>query len=151
MCSFFRKEVNMHGTAIIGLGSDTMVLVASRDFNPGEEVLDYTGELIQGRLDITKRQDEVEEPIFVWEFKFKDKLWAIDGTTEEGLCGRLVKHNIHPNLRAKVIPSINPEKPRLILVAKEQIESGETLYLDYGDCEPRAKCKRDRCVKCKRS
>ena len=59
-------------------------------------------------------------------------LFSIDATVETGRYGRLVNHSrLHPNLITKVI--MNGSKPRLILVAKHDIEPGTELLYDYGD------------------
>ena len=57
---------------------------------------------------------------------------SIDATGESGRLGRLVNHSrIHPNLQTKVV--IVEETPRLLLVAKKDIEPGTELLYDYGD------------------
>ena len=57
---------------------------------------------------------------------------SIDATAESGRLGRLVNHSrIHPNLQTKVV--FVEETPRLLLVAKKDIEPGTELLYDYGD------------------
>jgi histone-lysine N-methyltransferase SETD8 len=57
---------------------------------------------------------------------------SIDATKETGRLGRLVNHSrLSPNLRTKTV--MLKGKPRLILVAKRDVESGEELLYDYGD------------------
>ena len=59
-------------------------------------------------------------------------LCSIDATTETGRLGRLVNHSrLSPNLQTKVV--VFREKPRLILIARRDIEPGEELLYDYGD------------------
>ena len=58
--------------------------------------------------------------------------FSIDATVETGRYGRLVNHSRQtPNLMTKVI--MNGKSPRLILVAKHDIEPGTELLYDYGD------------------
>ena len=59
-------------------------------------------------------------------------IFSIDATIETGRYGRLVNHSRQtPNLMTKVI--MNGKSPRLILVAKHDIEPGTELLYDYGD------------------
>ena len=59
-------------------------------------------------------------------------IFSIDATAETGRYGRLVNHSRKtPNLLPKVI--MNGESPRLILIAKHDIEAGVELVYDYGD------------------
>ena len=58
--------------------------------------------------------------------------FSIDATAESGRLGRLVNHSrVKPNLQTKVV--IVNDIPRLILVAKKDIEPGTELLYDYGD------------------
>ena len=58
--------------------------------------------------------------------------FSIDATAESGRLGRLVNHSrVKPNLQTKVV--IVNDIPRLILVAKKEIEPGTELLYDYGD------------------
>ena len=59
-------------------------------------------------------------------------IFSIDATIETGRYGRLVNHSRRtPNLMTKVI--MNGKSPRLILVAKHDIEPRTELLYDYGD------------------
>jgi histone-lysine N-methyltransferase SETD8 len=59
-------------------------------------------------------------------------IFSIDATKDTGRYGRLVNHSKKaPNLVTKVI--MNGESPRLILIAKHDIEAGVELVYDYGD------------------
>ena len=60
-------------------------------------------------------------------------LCSIDATAETGRLGRLVNHSrLQPNLMTKVI-QIDKQPPRLVLVAKYDVEAGTELLYDYGD------------------
>ena len=59
--------------------------------------------------------------------------FSIDATAETGRLGRLVNHSrLQPNLMTKVI-QIDKQPPRLVLVAKYDVEAGTELLYDYGD------------------
>ena len=59
-------------------------------------------------------------------------IFSIDATAETGRFGRLVNHSrVSPNCITKVV--MIKEVPRLILVAKQSIETGEEILYDYGD------------------
>ena len=60
-------------------------------------------------------------------------IFSIDATDETGRYGRLVNHSrLAPNLMTKVILN-GKSPPRLVLVAKQDIEPGTELLYDYGD------------------
>lgn len=56
---------------------------------------------------------------------------SIDATAESGKCGRLLNHSRNGNLVTKIITY--DKRPRLILIAKDDIEAGTELTYDYGD------------------
>ena len=59
-------------------------------------------------------------------------IFSIDATRETGRIGRLVNHSrVHPNLQTKVI--VVNDDPKLILIAKTEVEEGQELLYDYGD------------------
>lgn len=59
-------------------------------------------------------------------------MWfSIDATAESGYLGRLVNHCRNGNLMTKSITVAG--KPRLVLLAKDDINEGEELTYDYGD------------------
>ena len=58
--------------------------------------------------------------------------FSIDATTETGRLGRLVNHSrLQPNCCTKVV--MVDKVPRLVLIAKTDIEAGTELLYDYGD------------------
>ena len=60
--------------------------------------------------------------------------FSIDATEETGRLGRLLNHSkLHPNCITKVIQIEKQEQPRLVLIAKCDIEAGTELLYDYGD------------------
>ena len=59
-------------------------------------------------------------------------IFSIDATNESRRYGRLLNHSrVSPNCIPKIV-MIN-DVPRVILVAKHAINSGEELLYDYGD------------------
>ena len=60
-------------------------------------------------------------------------IFSIDATIDTGRYGRLVNHSrLTPNLMPKVILN-GKSPPRLVLVAKQDIEPGTEILYDYGD------------------
>ena len=115
-------------------GKDRGVMVTKKLFK-GQFVVEYAGELIEE--DVAKIREEkytMDETIGSYLFYFKEngKKYCIDATQETGRYGRLINHSCkHPNLVPKTIMVRN--RPRLILVAKHDIELGTELLFDYGD------------------
>lgn len=110
-------------------------VVASKRFEKGDFVLEYSGELI----DIGSAKDresmyslDTTKGCYMYYFNHKEKQYCIDATSESGRYGRLVNHSCKtPNCVTKVV--MLGETPRLILVAKQEIEVGTELLYDYGD------------------
>ena len=58
--------------------------------------------------------------------------FSIDATAETGRFGRLVNHSrVHPNCTTKVV--MLDKVPRLVLIAKFDVDAGTELLYDYGD------------------
>ena len=65
-------------------------------------------------------------------FKYQEKQYCIDATSESSRYGRLINHSkLTPNCKTKVV--MLGDTPRLILVAKTDIVAGTELLYDYGD------------------
>ena len=66
-------------------------------------------------------------------FKFNEKNWAIDATTEnEESFGRLINHSKSlANLRPKVF--VIGGKPKVMLIATKEVQKGQQLFYDYND------------------
>ncbi|KAI3390183.1 hypothetical protein SNEBB_006604 [Seison nebaliae] len=112
-------------------------IFSTKQFFPGEFVVEYVGDLI-GANEANKRELEYSEkyeqdsPCFMYYFKYKSKVHCIDATSETKLIGRLINHSrLKANLQTKIfeIDGI----PRLLLFAKRFIKRGEELLYDYGD------------------
>jgi len=108
---------------------------AVKNFNKGDFVVEYAGDLIDigTAKDLETRYSmDATKGCYMYYFKHKGKQYCIDATSESGRFGRLVNHSrVSPNCITKVV--MIEDVPRLILVAKHAIESGEELLYDYGD------------------
>lgn len=108
---------------------------AVRDFEKGEFVVEYAGDLI----DIENAKDreskysmDTSKGCYMYYFKHKGKQYCIDATGESGRYGRLLNHSTKaPNCVTKVV--MLGDTPRLILVAKQDIPANTELLYDYGD------------------
>ncbi|XP_057669920.1 histone-lysine N-methyltransferase PR-Set7-like [Diorhabda carinulata] len=109
-------------------------VVASKDFSKGDFVVEYSGDLIDPieaklREEIYARNDKTG--CYMYYFKYNNQQYCVDATIESGKLGRLVNHSRNGNLVTKTILIDN--KPRLVLLAKNNIRKGEELLYDYGD------------------
>lgn len=57
--------------------------------------------------------------------------YSVDATAETGKLGRLVNHSRNGNLITRTVSVDN--KPRLVLIAKDDIKAGDEITYDYGD------------------
>ncbi|XP_013788393.1 N-lysine methyltransferase KMT5A-like, partial [Limulus polyphemus] len=109
-------------------------LVTTKNIKQGEFVLEYCGDLIC--LEEAKKREKMYEKddsvgCYMYYFSYKNNRYCVDATKESGRLARLVNHSKHGNLKTK---SFSVQGiPRLILVAKRDIQPGEELLYDYGD------------------
>jgi len=124
-----------HGIEIAAIENKGRGIKAVKSFCKGDFVVEYSGELIDigTAKDLeTKYSLDASKGCYMYYFKHKGKQYCIDATSESGRYGRLVNHSrITPNCVTKVV--MVSDVPRLILVAKHAINSGEELLYDYGD------------------
>ena len=98
-------------------------------------MLEYSGELID--IGLAKDREtlyslDTTKGCYMYYFNHKDKSYCIDATAESGRYGRLVNHSMKiPNCVTEVV--MLGTEPRLILVAKQDIEPNTELLYDYGD------------------
>ena len=65
-------------------------------------------------------------------FKHQGKHFCIDETEDTGRLGRLLNHSRrHPNMITKVMEVDG--RPRLYMVAKDDIKEGTEFLFDYGE------------------
>ncbi|XP_076253867.1 histone-lysine N-methyltransferase Set8-like [Rhynchophorus ferrugineus] len=109
-------------------------VVASKDFHKGDFVVEYSGDLVD-TVEAKVREESYAENenagCYMYYFKYNGIQYCIDATQETGRLGRLVNHSRNGNLTTKTV--IIDKKPRLILIAKEDIRKGVELLYDYGD------------------
>jgi len=124
-----------HGIEIANIELKGRGIKAVKSFNKGDFVVEYAGDLI----DIGTAKDleakysmDASKGCYMYYFKHRGKQYCIDATAETGRFGRLVNHSrVSPNCITKVV--MIKEVPRLMLVAKQSIETGEEILYDYGD------------------
>ncbi|XP_066255830.1 histone-lysine N-methyltransferase Set8-like isoform X1 [Euwallacea similis] len=110
-------------------------VVAAKDFQKGDFVVEYSGELVdilkaKGREELYAQNENAG--CYMYYFKHNGTQYCIDATEETGRFGRLVNHSrTNPNLVTKTL--IVDKIPRLVLLAKEDIKRGEEVLYDYGD------------------
>lgn len=109
-------------------------VVATREFNRGDFVVEYAGELIsmeKAREREAKYALDQNTGCYMYYFMYKDVAHCVDATAESKRLGRLVNHSRNGNLVTKSV-SIGG-RPRLVLIAKDHIQPGDELMYDYGD------------------
>lgn len=109
-------------------------IVAIQPFNKGEFVVEYAGELI--KMDEAREREKLyaqdqNTGCYMYYFKYGNQQFCVDATPESTRLGRLVNHSRNGNLLTKTITIDNT--PRLVLIAKEDIQTGEEVTYDYGD------------------
>lgn len=109
-------------------------VIATRDFQRGEFVVEYSGDLVD--LGIAKEREgqySIDPAVgcYMYYFNHKNKRYCVDATAESGRLGRLLNHSRQGNCATRVVDIDN--RPYLILVAGQRIKSGEELLYDYGD------------------
>ncbi|KAG9259815.1 N-lysine methyltransferase KMT5A-like, partial [Astyanax mexicanus] len=98
----------------------------------GDFLVEYRGDMINEAE--SQRRRNIYHPsctVFMFDFKWKGKLWCIDASREDGSFGRLVNDDHrHPNCKMKKIDVDG--KPHLCLFALNDIKEGEEIVYDYG-------------------
>ncbi|RVE63373.1 hypothetical protein OJAV_G00135680 [Oryzias javanicus] len=118
---------------------------ATHSFNKGDFVVEYRGDMITGEeCERRKRVYHHSCAAFMFAFRWKEKMWCIDASREDGSFGRFVNDDHRrPNCKMKKI-DVNGE-PHLCLFALHNIGVGEEITYDYGgnDCPWRTKSPTD--------
>ena len=106
-----------------------------RKYSAGEWVVEYIGSLLTKKEADMKAKEYSTDPnigSFMFYFKSQEKALCIDATIETTKKGRLINHSIrHENI--KPIVYIHHNTPRIIFVARKDINIGEELLYDYGE------------------
>ncbi|XP_014244326.1 N-lysine methyltransferase KMT5A-A [Cimex lectularius] len=109
-------------------------IVAKRNFLRGDFVVEYAGELIsleEAKIREAIYSQDQNTGCYMYYFMYKNTQFCVDATIESSRLGRLVNHSRNGNLVTKTI--YVGGKPRLVLIAKEDIKVGDELTYDYGD------------------
>lgn len=114
-------------------------VIAMRDFEKDEFVVEYAGELVnittaKQRENLYERDQQVG--CYMYYFMHKNRQYCIDATLESGKLGRLLNHGRKGNCYTKVVAI--DDRPYLVLLAARHIKEGEELTYDYGDRSPGA-------------
>ncbi|XP_044261443.1 histone-lysine N-methyltransferase PR-Set7 [Tribolium madens] len=109
-------------------------VVTSRPFTKGDFVVEYSGDLID--INEAKRRElkyaqDLNTGCYMYYFKHNNQQYCVDATAETGKLGRLVNHSRNGNLITRTVSVDN--KPRLVLIAKDDIKAGDEITYDYGD------------------
>ncbi|KRZ50610.1 Phosphatidylinositol 4-kinase alpha [Trichinella nativa] len=99
-------------------------VIATKKFYRDDFVVEYRGELI----DINEAQRRERD----YQNSSQVGCYIVDATPESSHFGRLLNHSAKdPNVKSKIV-NID-DNPRIIFVAKRDVEIGEELLYDYGD------------------
>ncbi|RZC37420.1 histone-lysine N-methyltransferase pr-set7 [Asbolus verrucosus] len=109
-------------------------VVAAKPFAKGDFVVEYSGDLID--LTEAKRREhkyaqDLSAGCYMYYFRHNNQQYCVDATAESGRLGRLVNHSRSGNLITRTV-SVDG-KPRLVLIAKDDIKEGDEITYDYGD------------------
>jgi len=109
-------------------------IIATRIFLRHEFVVEYSGELLEIHT-AKKREKKYAQDLrvgcYMYYFTYRNQQYCVDATAETDRLGRLVNHSRSGNLIPKVLEV--ESVPRLILIAKRDIDANEELCYDYGD------------------
>ncbi|XP_078790071.1 uncharacterized protein LOC105358446 isoform X3 [Oryzias latipes] len=118
---------------------------ATHPFNKGDFIVEYRGDMINEKeCERRKRVYHHSCATFMFAFRWKEKIWCIDASREDGSLGRFVNDEHRcPNSKMKKI-DVNGV-PHLCLFALHNIQEGEEITYDYGgnDCPWRTKSPTD--------
>ncbi|KAJ3647744.1 hypothetical protein Zmor_019605 [Zophobas morio] len=109
-------------------------VVTSRPFTKGDFVVEYSGDLIdlnEARRRELKYAQDMNTGCYMYYFRHNNQQYCVDATAETGKLGRLVNHSRTGNLITRTVSVDN--KPRLVLIAKDDIKAGDEVTYDYGD------------------
>lgn len=107
---------------------------ADREFNKGQFIVEYHGDLLQISDAKRKEAQYAQDPTkgcYMYYFRYKNHTYCVDATKETERLGRLINHSKNGNCQTRV-HNIN-DVPHLILVASRDIKAEEELLYDYGD------------------
>ena len=120
---------------ILNFGRKGKGVVATKNFEKDEFLLEYSGDLMtyeEGRKKHEEYAKNHKIGSYIYDFKFQEKVYSVDATVDRGRLGRLVNHScIRDNAKPKIVFLCN--QPRIIFLAKRDIKVGDEILYDYGD------------------
>ena len=123
------------GLTIFATGDRGRGIKTSKEFSKGDLLVEYAGDLVSEAEAVAREAEYKADPMkgsYMYFFEHKGKPFCVDATEESGRYGRLVNHSLkYSNCSTKVFTF--QDVPRLVLVAKHDLEVGEELLYDYGD------------------
>ena len=126
------------GLKIFETGDRGRGVKTSRKFSKGDFVVEYAGDLVSEAEALAREARYKADPrkgSFMYFFEHKGKPYCVDATEESGRYGRLVNHSLkESNCFTKVFTF--QDIPRLVLVAKQDLQVGAELLYDYGERDP---------------
>ena len=105
---------------------------ANENYTKDLFVIEYTGILISDPsvLKQLNSRDKMESASYILYFRFKNKAFAIDATTDDGSLGRLINCS-HKNPNLKPVVHQIDHQPRVFFQTLTVIKRGEELVWDY--------------------
>ena len=126
------------GLKIFDTGDRGRGIKTTKKFSKGDLVVEYAGEILSEADAVAREAAYKADPragSYMYFFQFKGKPYCVDATQESGRYGRLVNHSKkNSNCSTKVYTFDN--KPRLVLLAKQDLPVGTELLYDYGERDP---------------
>jgi SET domain-containing protein len=105
-------------SCVVKKSSAGLGLFANKEFKRGDNIIEYTGEVIT-EAEANRRGGK-------YLFELNDK-WTIDGKDRKNLA-RYINHSCKPNAYAE----LNESETRVFIFAKKKIKIGEEITYHYG-------------------
>jgi len=126
------------GLRVVQIPEKGRGVVATRRITCGEPVVEYKGTLLS-LTEAKVLQSEGKDPTYMFyseiQWQSRHQKFCIDASWDSGRYGRLVNHSkLKPNCVIQV--EAIEGRPRLILMAAQDIEDGEELAYNYGIKDP---------------
>jgi uncharacterized protein len=122
-----RKGIRIGRSSISGKG-----LIATKAFERGDRICEYTGRLYRG--------DTYPDNRYLFEI---NDLWTLDGSSKSNI-GRWANHSCKPNAASEVT-----QRKRVWLYAIKRIRPGEEIVYDYGEEYTKDRLKNCNCGACR--